>query len=413
MVLHESKRFSLVSLILKRMQYPIASTFLSAHRIFAIAACLALGSFATPAFAQAFYEASAAELRGRPGTIIRTEPFPGAPAGASAYRVLYRSTGLKGQPIAVSSLIVVPDGAAPAGGRRVVAWAHGTTGVARRCAPSLYPQALTWIPGLADMLARGYVVAATDFPGLGTAGVHPYMIGESSARAVLDSVRAARQIEGSAAGAEFAVWGHSQGGHAALFTGMLARRYAPELQLAGVAAAAPATELGELFSADVGGPIGKVLGTFALWSWSKVFGISLDGVVLERSMLVFEKVAGLCNETPRNILRLVLAEQPLEREGFLAVNVTKIEPWRRIMDENTPGPLPAGVPVFLSQGTNDPVVRPQVTAQYMRILCGKGTAVRFVPIPGGDHSASAEIGAPWAIAWIARRFAGEPAPSNC
>jgi alpha-beta hydrolase superfamily lysophospholipase len=313
----------------------------------------------------------------------------------------------------VSGLVIAPQGPAPAGGRRVVAWAHGTTGVARKCAPSLFPQSLTWIPGLADMLARGYVVAATDYPGLGTEGPHPYLVGESEARAVLDSVRAARNLEEAGASEHFAVWGHSQGGHATLFSGILARRYAPELRLAGVAAAAPATELGELFSADIKGVIGKVLGAFALWSWSKVYDIPLDNVVLERSMLVFERVAGFCNDTPRQVARLIFAEQPLEREGFLAVNVTKVEPWRKIMTQNTPGAMPAGLPVFLAQGTADTVVRPRVTHKYMRMLCGKGTPVAFLQVPGGDHDASAEYGAGPAIAWIADRFRGAPPPSNC
>ena len=377
------------------------------------AAGLAACMVAAPAHAQEFYAASAAELRGRAGTIIRAEPFAGAPAGASAYKVLYRSTGLKGELIAVSGLIVVPEGPVPPGGRPVVAWAHGTTGVARKCAPSIYPQSLTWIPGLASMLARGYVVAATDYPGLGTAGAHPYLIGESEGRAVLDSVRAARQLPGANAGDHFAVWGHSQGGHASLFTGQIARRYAPELRLAGIAAAAPATELGELFRADIRSIIGKVLGAFALWSWSNLYNIPLDGVVLERSMLVFERVASFCNDTPQQAFNLVMAEQPFEREGFLAVDVTKTEPWRKIMLDNTPGEAPAGAPVFLAQGTLDPVVRPDVTAEFMRMLCGKGTPVRFVPVPGGDHDASAEFGAAPAVAWIADRFAGAPVPDDC
>ncbi len=97
---------------------------------------------------------------------------------------------------------------------------------------------------------EGYIVVATDYPGLGTDGIHPYLIGESEGRAVLDSVRAARDLPDSGASDRFAVWGHSQGGHAALYTGELAARYAPELKLVGVAAAAPATYLVELFDAD-------------------------------------------------------------------------------------------------------------------------------------------------------------------
>src|SRR5580693_6944148 len=84
---------------------------------------LAFGLSAGAAHAQTpFYQASQRELGGPPGTIIRSEPMLFAPAGARAYRVLYRSTGLRGEPIAVSGVIVVPPGTAPAGGRPIVAW---------------------------------------------------------------------------------------------------------------------------------------------------------------------------------------------------------------------------------------------------------------------------------------------------
>jgi alpha-beta hydrolase superfamily lysophospholipase len=71
--------------------------------------------------------------------------------------------------------------------------------------------------GLAEMMARGYVVVATDHPGLGTPGMHPYLIGVSEGRAVLDSVRAARDLPDAGASNRFVVWGHSQGGHASLY----------------------------------------------------------------------------------------------------------------------------------------------------------------------------------------------------
>ena len=43
---------------------------------------------------------------------------------------------------------------------------------------------------------NGYAIAATDYPGLGTPGPHPYLVGDSEARAVIDSVRAARSFPG-------------------------------------------------------------------------------------------------------------------------------------------------------------------------------------------------------------------------
>src|SRR3984957_4326151 len=152
-----------------------------------------------------------------PGTLLQAQPMPGAPDGASAWRILYSSTGLSGEPIPVSGVVMGPPPPAPPGGRPVVAWAHPTTGVVSRCAPSLARVFFDSVQGLRDMLARGYVVAATDYPGLGTPETHPYLVGVSEGRAVLDSVRAARRVSGADAGVRYVVWGHSQGGHAALY----------------------------------------------------------------------------------------------------------------------------------------------------------------------------------------------------
>ncbi len=108
----------------------------------------------------------------------------------------------------------------------MLVWTHGTWGVASRCAPSLSANFWSATPGL-EAVKRGYVVVAPDYPGLGTAGVHPFLAGVDTARSVLDAVRAARAIPAAGAGDRFAVWGESQGGHAALWTAQSARGYAP------------------------------------------------------------------------------------------------------------------------------------------------------------------------------------------
>jgi acetyl esterase/lipase len=76
-----------------------------------------------------------------------------------------------------------------------------------RCAPSLALFIFQQIQGLRQLTEHGYIVVATDYPGLGTPQTHPYLVGVSEARAVLDSVRAARSMGG--AQNRFAVWGHS------------------------------------------------------------------------------------------------------------------------------------------------------------------------------------------------------------
>ncbi|HJZ20126.1 MAG TPA: lipase, partial [Bradyrhizobium sp.] len=139
----------------------------------------------------AFYRAPSSEVAGSPGTLVRKEVIDGAPLGATTYRVLYRSTGLDDKPILVSGVVIVPPGDPPPGGRPIVAWAHPTSGIVPHCAPSLAIFLFEQIQGLRSFMRDGYVVAATDYPGLGTAGPHPYLVGTSEARAVIDSVRVA------------------------------------------------------------------------------------------------------------------------------------------------------------------------------------------------------------------------------
>jgi hypothetical protein len=267
-----------------------------------------------------------------PGSIINIWPLEGgAPGNDNAFRIIYRSTGLNGQPIQVSGAIYLPSGPAPAGGRNVIAWAHPTTGVVEACAPSLMPDNAGMIWGLADMLAQGYVVVATDYPGLGTPGMHPYLIGISEGRAVLDSVRAARALPNSGASDRFAVWGHSQGGHAALYTGELAASYAPELKLVGVAAAAPATYLIELFDADKSSSTGKELTAMALYSWSKLYNDPPTSLVEPDAMGVFEQMAHDCIESLAEFAAIENAEKPLNRVQFLKADPTEIDPWKGIM----------------------------------------------------------------------------------
>src|SRR5271163_3907619 len=154
----------------------------------------------------AFYRAPPSAVAGEPGTLVRKELINGAPLGATTYRVLYRSTGLDDKPILVSGVVIVPPGDPPPGGRPIVAWAHPTSGVVSRCAPSLAIFLFEQIQGLRSFVRDGYVVAATDYPGLGTVGPHPYLVGTSEARAVIDSVRVASHLPGSGGGNKFVVW---------------------------------------------------------------------------------------------------------------------------------------------------------------------------------------------------------------
>jgi alpha-beta hydrolase superfamily lysophospholipase len=321
----------------------------------AVWSVMLLGCAAEPHDPGPFYQADQIPAGVTLGTIRRVEPMPGAPGRVDAFRILYVSTDLDGGHRAVSGAVIVPPGPASAGGRGIVAWAHATTGVAPRCAPSLLPGFFQKIPALATLLADGFVVVATDYPGLGTLGTHPYLVGTSEARAVLDSVRAARAPPQVAAGSRFAIWGHSQGGHAALFAGELTRSYAPELSLQGVAVAAPATDLAATLQRDVGSNVGRIITTYALWSWSRVFGASLDGVVDDRAKPAFERVAADCAEPLREGLRLSSDAAGLE-PAFLVASPATVAPWNDLLRQNLPGRERIGAPIFIAQSDVDEIV---------------------------------------------------------
>ncbi len=379
-----------------------------------LTACQLLAFACQQAKAQtAFYQASEQEIAGPPGTLIRQEPMFGAPDGAAAYRVLYRSTSPDGRPIAVSGVIIVPTGPAPEGGRPIVAWAHPTTGIVPRCAPSLAIFIFQQIAGSRQLLDRGYAIAATDYPGLGTPGPHPYLVGNSEARAVIDSVRVARSFPGVGNGNRYAVWGHSQGGQASLFTGLISKSYAPELRLVGVAAAAPATDLATLMTDDLNTTGGRNLTAMTVWSWARVFGAPIDKVVAPDAMPTVNRLAGECIESLFDIILRDETSKPLAQDFLTVTNPAKLEPWRSLLVKNTPGTLPPAIPVFLAQGSTDGLVRPQVTQNYMQRLCQAGSRVSFLMMPNVSHGFAGRDSANAATAWMADRFDGVAAPSSC
>ena len=205
--------------------------------------------------------------------------MPEVPARARVWRILYHSTTLYGADVAESGYVIAPATPAPAGGYPVIAWAHGTTGFAAPCAPSLFTGSGGGVgpyllPSLALYLAAGYVVSAADYQGLGVAdGVHPYLIGSSEGRSVLDATRATRQIAGLHTADTVVIYGHSEGGHAALFAAEMAPTYAPELHVVGVVAAAPATGLSTII-ATVGVPLGAQFLPYTIptaYSWTKAY----------------------------------------------------------------------------------------------------------------------------------------------
>ncbi len=349
-----------------------------------------------------FYEVPDPLPPGEPGDIIWAAPYKAVP-GAKAWKVLYHSRSLSGDDIAVSGVIVVPDGKAPAGGRPVVSWAHGTHGIADRCAPSRYTDWVPKIPAIGDLVRAGYVVTATDYEGLGTPGVHPYLVGESEARGALDIVRAAAKLPGSGASDRAVVWGHSQGGQASLFAGEIAPTYAPDIQLEGIVAGAPVTDVAAMFPAaatipdTLGFVVMGLLGTQAAFPEADASTILTPQALADAKAITATK----CYEDVLTAFQKPVAE-------VIAQNPGEVAPFPELFARNSPGKAATGTPQFVYQGKADDVVYTVFTNAYVRKACGLGDIVDYATFGGKDHYAENEAAATQVTAWIRDRFAGDP-----
>ena len=348
-----------------------------------------------------YHPAADAVARAKPGELIDAVELL-APAGMRAWTVLYGSIGLDGAPIAVSGMVLAPADPPTAGGYPVVAWAHGTTGIADFCAPS---RAGGGALGELQILTQGgYVVTATDYEGLGTDGTHPYLIGVSEGRSVLDSIRAVQNLAAAHASDEAVVVGLSQGGHAALWAGQLAPTYAPELHLSGAMAGSPPTDMAAWASWTVDAAAsGEIYTTYA--------PILLYGVWSEAYRLPMP----FLTDTAQTIA--AASRDGCDPSG-LTVDPYVTDPasdpdWRARLVENSPGAALTTVPFLVLSPDDDQLVLYASQTSGVNAMCAIGDSVELRTVHGGHGASFAPEALQVIQGWIAARLAGAAPISTC
>ena len=357
-----------------------------------------------------FYLAPAGWQTKAPGTLLRQQPVSGVPSGGKGWRVLYVTETANGTKAVSSGLVFAPGSAAPpapASGRPVVAWAHGTIGMGDSCAPSRTPNVESDIQGLSNFLNAGWVVTATDYAGLGTRGTEEYLIGQAEAHDVLNSVRAARQMSGVNASTKVSVWGHSQGGQAALWTAAL-RDYAPELNVVAAAAAAPAAELPVLINHQWNSLAGSLIASEVLVA----FPVAYPGLsVAEVSSWSPGNIADAANKCIQTGLIDLAVGHFFGERTLLSKNPLTVSSWAAALAKSIP-PYPT-IPTYLSQGTADPLVLPGSNAQFVSHACASGSPLDALFIGDLGHMKAGSASAPSVFTWLQQRFAGVPLQSTC
>ncbi|MGW0043744.1 alpha/beta hydrolase family protein [Rhodococcus sp. NPDC003348] len=336
------------------------------------------------------------------GIVVESAPAGPAsevPGAAEARTFTYRTAGAGGLS---GGMVFEPEGTPPQGGWPIVAWAHGTVGMADGDAPSRngvnYPIYRTLF---GDWLDRGFLVVATDYAGLGTPGLHPYLDADVAARNVVDSVRAARELYPAAA-SRWAVAGQSQGGHAALATATRAESLAPELDFRGTFASGAPTNLDRL--AALAGP--------------DFPNLRLDGLTLYLAYIA----AGLRESRPDLDLNQYLT--PLGRDLVDAADTTPLAQFKPRANAMSVGsmfvrslagtPVPQALtdylgvspygfdrPVMLVQGLSDRVVPPALGLLFAAELTVAGQQYQL-ELPSAGHVDGLEQSIPEAGAFLER-----------
>ncbi|WP_158920849.1 lipase family protein [Acidisphaera sp. S103] len=351
-----------------------------------------------------------------PGRILRTEPLDpgyGLAAAGEQFRILYTSTdGIGGTDrVVVSGAYFAPRGTPPAGGWPLVAWAHGTTGIADTCAPSWNVRSKRDASYLNTWLGQGYAIVATDYQGLGTPGPHPYLATRPEAYGVLDSVRAVLKGFPDIAN-KIVIIGQSQGGQAAFASAGLAARYAPELNIRGTVAT------GVPFTAPNGprppqAPPGSADPT-AAYSLYIAIRMQQADPSLQPNQLVSARALPLLEQARTTCVAALfkaVGDAGLNREATIGPGFnTAIKPVLLTMEYDT---LKLPQPLFVGTGDYDHDVLPARQLMLVRNACAGGTVVEAHLYAGLNHGETVNASLKDSVPFVHKILAGEPIKPLC
>jgi pimeloyl-ACP methyl ester carboxylesterase len=316
---------------------------------------------------------------------------------ADGRRITYVTTAVSGALTTATGLVLTPRTGKK---DKTVVWGHGTTGLADTCAPSS-SQAVFWPEArdaIAELLGRGLTVTAPDYPGLGTPAAHPYLVGLSAARSMIDSVKAARFLD-PALSTEYAVDGHSQGGQGALFAGQIAPSYDGALVLRGVAAIAPVSNLDVLAPAIPGTP-GQGYLVMALYGLSTV-----DSSVNPDALLASPAKQRATVLQTGCLYEILDAYAWLRPEELLVSGTLPDSVVAKLARYGNPAQANPSAPMLIVQGTEDEAVPYDVTAGLLLAQLGAyRQPVEFVAVEGANHDGAVFRTVGEVADWIAARL---------
>ncbi|MFK7978047.1 MAG: lipase family protein [Halioglobus sp.] len=354
-----------------------------------------------------FYDVSEVPA-GSPGDLLKFQEITPFAPNSRAWRILYLSTSAQGEPVVVSGLVGVPAGEAPAQGFDIVSWAHGTKGVNDRCAPSRgYRVSHNFYAIAPEILDEGWIAVGTDYEGLGTAGVHPYLISSSEAYNQVDSIRAVAQLPTVKVSNAVVGWGRSQGGHATLALAEEVNAYAPEMDLRGVISAAPVGDMSYVYfgSAFKGASFNWLVAAGLRAAWD----IDLAPYYDEDALAEMDALIAASEACYPEFDVAVKARDGVGMRWSLLWRWGDLTKMQELLVLSSVGDDRINVPVLVSQGTDDKIVPQSMTDALVEQMCAAGSQVEYQVHEGESHNDSSFLHMATFRKWTRQRFLGQPA----
>lgn len=263
----------------------------------------------------------------------------------------------------------------------VFAFAPGTTGIGDKCAPSLEnPKVSNWAnydSHMATYASQGFAAVTTDYEGMrDPTRLHHYMVGELEGRAVLDSIRALKQLpqaKGRLAASDIFAAGYSQGGHAAFWADKIAGQYAPDVMPKGVIGFGPVMNVKQTLTDVTHGANINWFGPYVLYSYHDYYGADYGVPLLPHWQQTLAKdVPAHCIDTdipfwgsnPANVYTPEFIQAMTS--GQLGGPYANFE---RDLDANAVGPTATSSAKLINQGAHDNVVLPAQQEALAPALC--------------------------------------------
>ncbi|MET3961869.1 hypothetical protein ABIE44_001803 [Marmoricola sp. OAE513] len=350
-------------------------------------------------------------------TVVKAEPTGLIGVPVTARRMMYVSTNRAGEAVAVTGTVLTPVARWSGRGERpVVGYAVGTQGLADRCAPSKQMALGTEyeMPFIELMLAKGWSLVITDYPGLGTPGDHPYVQRVDLGHAVLDAVRAARNLStgGVSRTAPVVISGYSEGGTAAAGALELQPTYAPDVQpVAGFVGAAAADFV--MLAHHLEGN----LQSFLLGYTTIGLRVSRPDLPIDSSLSAYGKQRfARLNDTciPDAIAtQQYFPTRKMTTDGSTIEELTARPEFAAALADMKLGRTAPTVPVMLGHSVLDEVLPYRQAVNLNRDWCARGGQVKFVPTLVPEHIGGSIGLYPAAVTFLDDRLKGKPFVSTC